>query len=101
MNQVTAMILAGGKGTRLSILSEHRAKPAVPFGGIYRIIDFTLSNVWNSGLRQVFVLTQYKSWTHTRTGARIRGKRRVAPGGPGSARLSLCRRPGGRRAQEV
>ena len=50
MSQTLAMILAGGIGKRLSILSKLRAKPAVPFGGIYRIIDFTLSNVMNSGI---------------------------------------------------
>lgn len=61
MNNVTAVILAGGKGTRLEPLTRQRAKPAVPFGGIYRIIDFTLSNCLNSGLRRVFVLTQYKA----------------------------------------
>lgn len=55
------MVLAGGRGERLSPLTEHRAKPAVPFGGTYRIIDFTLSNCINSGLRRVFVLVQYKS----------------------------------------
>ena len=55
-----AMILAGGVGSRLNILVHHRAKPAVPFGGIYRIIDFALSNAMNSGLYQVAVLTQYK-----------------------------------------
>jgi len=55
------MILAGGKGERLWPLTRDRAKPAVPFGGIYRIIDFSLSNAVNSGLRRVFVLTQYKS----------------------------------------
>jgi glucose-1-phosphate adenylyltransferase len=55
------MILAGGKGTRLEPLTRDRAKPAVPFGGLYRIIDFTLSNCINSGLRRVLVLTQYKS----------------------------------------
>jgi glucose-1-phosphate adenylyltransferase len=55
------VILAGGKGTRLEPLTRDRAKPAVPFGGLYRIIDFTLSNCLNSGLRQVLVLTQYKA----------------------------------------
>jgi glucose-1-phosphate adenylyltransferase len=55
------MILAGGRGERLHPLTIHRAKPAVPFGGIYRIIDFTLSNCINSGVRKVAVLTQYKS----------------------------------------
>jgi glucose-1-phosphate adenylyltransferase len=53
------MILAGGQGERLSVLSEERAKPAVPFAGKYRIIDFTLSNCVNSGLFDVVVLTQY------------------------------------------
>jgi glucose-1-phosphate adenylyltransferase len=56
---VIAVILAGGEGERLSILSSIRAKPAVPFGGKYRIIDFTLSNCVNSGLDNVLVLTQY------------------------------------------
>lgn len=54
-----ALILAGGRGSRLDILSEHRAKPSVPFGGKYRIIDFTLSNCVNSGIYNVGVLTQY------------------------------------------
>ena len=54
-----AVILAGGEGERLSILSQMRAKPAVPFGGKYRIIDFTLSNCVNSGISDVIVLTQY------------------------------------------
>ena len=54
------MILAGGQGDRLSILSEERAKPAVPFGGRYRIIDFALSNCVNSGIHKVGVLTQYR-----------------------------------------
>jgi glucose-1-phosphate adenylyltransferase len=53
------MIMAGGRGTRLAPLTVHRAKPAVPFGGRYRIIDFVLSNVINSGYRRVFVLTQF------------------------------------------
>jgi glucose-1-phosphate adenylyltransferase len=56
-----AMVMAGGRGERLGPLTMHRAKPAVPFGGIYRLIDFTLSNCINSGLRRLFVLTQYRS----------------------------------------
>ena len=59
--RVVALILAGGKGTRLEPLTRDRAKPAVPFGGAYRIIDFTLSNCINSGLRQILILTQYKA----------------------------------------
>ncbi len=54
------LLLAGGVGSRLNILVGHRAKPAVPFAGIYRIIDFCLSNIMNSGLTRVGVLTQYK-----------------------------------------
>ena len=57
---VLVLLLAGGVGSRLNNLVGHRAKPAVPFGGIYRIIDFSLSNVMNSGLTRVGVLTQYK-----------------------------------------
>jgi glucose-1-phosphate adenylyltransferase len=60
MRKVVAVLLAGGVGSRLNILVRHRAKPAVPFGGIYRIIDFTLSNIANRGLTRVAVLTQYK-----------------------------------------
>lgn len=56
-----AVILAGGKGTRLDPLTRDRAKPAVPFGGLYRIIDFTLSNCLNSGLRRIVMFTQYKA----------------------------------------
>ena len=56
-----AMIMAGGRGMRLGALTETRAKPATPFGGKFRIIDFPLSNCVNSGIRQVFVLTQYKA----------------------------------------
>ncbi len=58
---VFAMILAGGKGTRLFPLSRERAKPAVPFGGQYRLIDFALSNLANGGFLKMVVLTQYKS----------------------------------------
>lgn len=61
MDSVLAVVLAGGKGERLEPLTRDRAKPAVPFGGAYRIIDFTLSNCLNSGLRRMLVLTQYKA----------------------------------------
>ncbi len=61
VNKTLTVVLAGGTGTRLHPLTEHRAKPAVPFGGKYRIIDFCLANCLHSGLRQVLVLTQYKS----------------------------------------
>lgn len=61
MNDTLAVILAGGKGTRLEPLTRDRAKPAVPFGGNYRIVDFVLSNCLNSGLRKMLVLTQYKA----------------------------------------
>jgi len=58
---VLAIVLAGGRGTRLDPLTRDRAKPAVPFGGIYRIIDFALSNCINADLRKILVLTQYKA----------------------------------------
>jgi glucose-1-phosphate adenylyltransferase len=58
--RVVAMIMAGGEGTRLTVLSEARAKPSVPFAGKFRIIDFTLSNCVNSGIFDVAVLTQYR-----------------------------------------
>jgi glucose-1-phosphate adenylyltransferase len=61
MNDVLTLILAGGKGTRLEPLTRDRSKPSVPFGGAYRIIDFTLSNCINSGLRRILLLTQYKA----------------------------------------
>jgi glucose-1-phosphate adenylyltransferase len=61
VREVLTLILAGGKGTRLEPLTRDRAKPAVPFGGLYRIIDFTLSNCINSNLRRMLVLTQYKA----------------------------------------
>jgi len=61
MDRVLAIIMAGGVGERLIPLTEDRSKAAVPFGGKFRLIDFTLSNCINSGLRQVFVLTQYRS----------------------------------------
>ena len=59
--RVLGIVLAGGKGTRLYPLTKERAKPAVPFGGKYRIIDFVLSNLINSGIQSIYVLTQFKS----------------------------------------
>lgn len=61
ISKTLAIILAGGEGSRLQPLTQYRAKPSVPFGGKYRIIDFTLTNCLHSGLRRVLVLTQYKS----------------------------------------
>lgn len=61
LRDTITMILAGGQGERLDPLTSLRSKPSVPFGGKYRIIDFTLSNCLNSGLRRIYVLTQYKS----------------------------------------
>ncbi|MBX9680820.1 MAG: glucose-1-phosphate adenylyltransferase [Gemmataceae bacterium] len=61
MKDVLTLVLAGGKGTRLEPLTRDRAKPAVPFGGLYRIVDFPLSNCINSNLRRILVLTQYKA----------------------------------------
>ena len=58
-----AMVLAGGKGERLSPLTLNRPKPGVPFGGKYKIIDFVLSNLFNSGIRQVYILTQYRAYS--------------------------------------
>ena len=63
MNHSIAMLLAGGQGSRLLTLSRHRAKPAVPFGGIYRIIDFTLSCIMRSNIPVVGILTQYRPYS--------------------------------------
>lgn len=61
MDNVLAILLAGGAGERLFPLTRDTAKPGVPFGGVYRIVDFTLSNCMNSDVRRIFILTQYKS----------------------------------------
>ena len=61
LNKTVVVLLAGGKGQRLEPLTRDRAKPAVPFGGIYRIVDFTLSNCLNSMLKKILVLVQYRS----------------------------------------
>ena len=66
LNDLLAVVLAGGEGKRLSPLTRDRAKPAVPFAGQYRIIDFTLSNCLNSHIRKIIVLTQYKSGSASR-----------------------------------
>ncbi len=66
MQHVLAILLAGGAGERLSPLTANTAKPAVPFGGTYRIIDFTLSNCINSDIRRIFIFTQYKALELTR-----------------------------------
>ena len=66
VDDVVVMVLAGGVGERLYPLTKERAKPAVYFGGPYRIIDFTLSNCLNSGLRKIFIALQYKSLSLTR-----------------------------------
>jgi glucose-1-phosphate adenylyltransferase len=69
IHNAIAFVLAGGVGVRLHPLTRDRAKPAVPFGGKYRVIDFTLSNCVNSGVRRIFILPQYKSFSlerHTR-----------------------------------
>jgi glucose-1-phosphate adenylyltransferase len=61
LRKLSTFVMAGGKGERLYPLTRDRAKPAVPFGGVYRIIDFTLSNCINSGIGKIHILTQYKS----------------------------------------
>ncbi len=66
MHDVLAIVLAGGAGERLGPLTQTTAKPAVSFGGSYRIIDFTLSNCINSGIRRILILTQYKALELTR-----------------------------------
>ena len=66
MRDTLGVLLAGGEGARLYPLTRDRAKPAVPFGGHYRLIDITLSNCINSGLRKVYILTQYKALSRNR-----------------------------------
>ncbi len=78
MDGILTIVLAGGTGKRLQPLTRVRSKPAVPFAGKFRIIDFTLSNCINSGIRQIFVLVQYRSWSlqrHIQEGWGISGSR--------------------------
>ncbi|MBL6947004.1 MAG: glucose-1-phosphate adenylyltransferase, partial [Rhodospirillales bacterium] len=63
LRQTFAVVMAGGRGSRLRQLTDNQAKPAVPFAGKFRIIDFPLSNCVNSGIRRVSVLTQYRAHT--------------------------------------
>ena len=72
--RVLGLVMAGGEGTRLTPLTEERSKPSVPFGGSYRIVDFVLSNLLNSGIYSIFVLVQYRSQSlihHLREGWRL------------------------------
>jgi len=74
--RVLSFVLAGGKGTRLYPLTKERAKPAVPFGGQYRLVDFVLSNLVNSGIHSIYVLIQFKSQSllqHLRDGWEFSG----------------------------
>jgi len=74
--KIMGLILAGGKGTRLYPLTKERAKPAVPFGGKYRIVDFVLSNFINSGIHSIYVLIQFRSQSllqHLREGWQFGG----------------------------
>jgi glucose-1-phosphate adenylyltransferase len=78
MDMIPTVILAGGSGERLQPLTTPRSKPAVPFGGKFRLIDFPLSNCINSGMRHIYVLVQYKSWSlqrHIQEGWGISGSR--------------------------
>ena len=78
--RILALVMAGGQGERLQPLTRDRAKPAVPFGASYRIIDFVLSNLVNSGITSIYILTQYKAqpiiehlhrgWVHRLAGPR-------------------------------
>jgi|GEM_PF-2429404 ADP-glucose pyrophosphorylase len=61
MTEILSIVLGGGKGTRLSPLTKERSKPAVPFGGKYRIVDIPISNCINSGFKKIYILTQFNS----------------------------------------
>ncbi len=94
MKDTLGVLLAGGAGERLYPLTRDRAKPAVTFGGIYRIIDVTLSNCINSDLRRVYILTQYKALSlnrHVREGWNIMGS------GTGRVRRSVAADEAGER----
>ena len=102
-----AIVLAGGEGKRLAPLTLDRAKPAVPFGGNYRLIDFALSNLVNAGYRRIVVLTQYKSHSldrHIATDvAAVAAARQLRHAGAGAdaPRAALVRRLGRRDLPEL
>src|SRR5215216_1634060 len=73
--KVLALVLAGGEGSRLELLTERRAKPALPYAGVYRLIDFPLSNCVHSGIEDVWVLQQYRLQSLNDVLARHRGRR--------------------------
>ena len=77
LSNTAAVILAGGKGQRLEPLTRDRAKPAVPFGGIYRIIDFAMSNCVNAGIKKLSVLVQYRSRSLNRHRGWRTGRRQI------------------------
>ena len=99
--RVLGMILAGGAGERLAPLTADRAKAAVPFGGLYRLVDFALSNLVHGGIRRICVLTQYKSHSldrHITTTWQLNSllDNYVTPGpGAAAARPALADRLGG------
>ena len=98
--RVLGIVLAGGKGTRLFPLTKERAKPAVPFGGKYRIVDFVLSNFINSGIYSIYVLTQFRSQSllqHLSEGWQFGGLLKTQFIIPGAGADALARtRPGTR-----
>ena len=62
-DRIIAFVMAGGQGSRLQPLTTARSKPSVPFGARYRIVDFVLSNLYNSGIKRVYILTQYRAYS--------------------------------------
>ena len=86
--KILALVLAGGKGSRLYPLTAEHAKPAIPFAGGHRIVDFVLSNLVNSGITSIYVLAQYKP---RRAHPRFPGKAPTSGADPGAAESAACR----------
>ena len=100
--ECVAMLLAGGRGSRLYVLTKKVAKPAVPFGGKYRIIDFPLSNCVNSGIDTVGVLTQYERMCSTLTSVPARrGTSTACAAASMFCRRTRAKRPSGTRAPQT